>query len=252
MFPADTPFCFSFWCSPPSCPSAVLGTVSLIVFATRDNGGSGGEKVGVIEIPDVITDAKATLKALKRFRENPSVRAIVMRIESPGGAVGPSQEIYREVLKTVKTKKVVASLGSVAASGGYYSAAGADGIMANPGTITGSIGVIMGFANFQELLKKIGLVPVVIKSGEFKDVGSPVREMTDSERQISGGLRTQDPPPVHSGRGRRTENGHREGRRHCRRSDLHRRGSRGPGAGRPSGKPRGRRGMGRPHGRHRR
>jgi len=162
----------------------ILGTVSLVVLATRGEASSGGEKVGVVEIKNAITDAKDTLKALKRFREDPSVRAIVLRIESPGGAVGPSQEIYGEVKKTTATKKVVASFGGVAASGGYYSAAAADGIMANPGTITGSIGVIMGMFNFQQLLEKIGLVPVVIKSGEFKDVGSPVREMSDGERRF--------------------------------------------------------------------
>lgn len=162
----------------------ILGTVSLVLLATRDDASGGGEKVGVVEIKNAITDAKDTLKALKGFREDPSVRAIVLRIDSPGGAVGPSQEIYGEVKKTRAAKKVVASFGGVAASGGYYSAAAADGIMANPGSITGSIGVIMGMLNFQQLLEKIGLVPVVIKSGEYKDVGSPVREMSDSERRF--------------------------------------------------------------------
>ena len=161
---------------------AVLGTVSLIVFAIGGGERLDGERVGVIEITDLISDAKETLQSLKRFREDPSIRAIVLRIDSPGGAVGPSQEIYTEVVRTVKTKKIVASFGSVAASGGYYAAAGADGIVANPGTITGSIGVILGFANFEELMNKIGLVPVVIKSGEYKDVGSPVRAMTAEER----------------------------------------------------------------------
>jgi len=108
----------------------------------------------------------------------------VIRIDSPGGAVGPSQEIFREIRKTSKSKKVVASMGSIAASGGYYIAAGTDGIVANPGTITGSIGVIMGFTNYQKLLSKIGLVPIVIKSGEYKDMGSPVREMKPEEKRI--------------------------------------------------------------------
>jgi protease-4 len=108
----------------------------------------------------------------------------VIRIDSPGGAVGPSQEIFREIRKTSKSKKVVASMGSIAASGGYYVAAGTDGIVANPGTITGSIGVIMGFTNYQQLLSKIGLVPIVIKSGKYKDMGSPVRKMKPEEKKI--------------------------------------------------------------------
>jgi len=144
----------------------------------------GGDKVGVIEITGVISDAKNVIEQLRRFRSEAAVKAIVLRIDSPGGAVGPSQEIFREVRKTSASKKVIASMGAVAASGGYYIAAGADGIVASPGSITGSIGVIMGYTNFEQILKKIGLVPVVIKSGEFKDTGSPVREMTSRERKL--------------------------------------------------------------------
>ncbi len=144
----------------------------------------GGDKVGVVEINGVIADATVVIGQIKEFRENDAIKAIVLRVNSPGGGVGPSQEIYREVQKTVNVKKIVVSMGAVAASGGYYVAAGADGIMANPGTITGSIGVIMGFANFQELLGKIGLTPVVVKSGEFKDTGSPSRQMTDVEKKM--------------------------------------------------------------------
>ncbi|MFH2219410.1 MAG: signal peptide peptidase SppA [Pseudomonadota bacterium] len=162
----------------------MLGMYLLIVFGTQRSEFKFGEKVGIVEITGVISDANDTLQQLKSFREDESIKAIILRIESPGGAVGPSQEIFREITKTVKTKKVVASMGTVAASGGYYVAAAADGIIANPGTITGSIGVIMGFANYQELLQKIGLVPVVVKSGEYKDMGSPVRKMTESEKKI--------------------------------------------------------------------
>jgi len=143
-----------------------------------------GEKVGVVEITGVILDSKEIIENIKTFREDKTVKAIVLRIESPGGGVGPSQEIFHEVRKTIKKKKVVASMGAVAASGGYYVAAGTNGIVANPGTITGSIGVIMGYTNFQEVFRKIGLTPVVIKSGEFKDIGSPVREMTEKEKKI--------------------------------------------------------------------
>ena len=160
----------------------------MFVHGARDSGyddlKAGGEKVGIIEIKGVIADSKDVIHHLKRFREDKSIRAIVLRIDSPGGGVGPSQEIFREVRKTIKIKKVIASMGAVAASGGYYIAAATDGIVANPGTITGSIGVIMGFTDFQQLFRKIGLVPVVIKSVEYKDMGSPVRDMTEDERKI--------------------------------------------------------------------
>ena len=145
---------------------------------------AGAGKVGVVEIKGVITESKETINLIKRFREDEDIKAIVIRIDSPGGVVGPSQEIYREIRKTIGEKKVIASMGSIAASGGYYIAAGTDGIVANPGTITGSIGVIMAYTNFKKLLDKIGMTPVVIKSGEFKDIGSPSREMTPSEKKL--------------------------------------------------------------------
>ena len=144
--------------------------------------------MGVVEITGAISDARETVADLKRFREDDAIKAIVVRIDSPGGVVGPSQEIYREIRKTLEKKRVVASMGSIAASGGYYVAAAADKIIANPGTITGSIGVIMGFANYEELLRKIGLAPVVVKSGEYKDMGSPVRKMRPEEREILEGF----------------------------------------------------------------
>ncbi|MDD2389718.1 MAG: signal peptide peptidase SppA [Desulfobacterales bacterium] len=143
-----------------------------------------GEKVGIVEVNGVITDSKNLLHDIKQFREDSSIKAILVRINSPGGAVGPSQEIYREIRKTIETKAVVASMGSVVASGGYYIASATSGIMANPGTITGSIGVIMGYTNFQNILDKIGLVPVVVKSGEYKDMGSPVRTMKEEEKIV--------------------------------------------------------------------
>jgi protease-4 len=142
-----------------------------------------GEKVGVVEIKGLISDSRATLKQLDRFAEDQSIKAIVLRINSPGGAVGPSQEILGEVEKIKKQKKIVASLGTVAASGGYYIACGADLIMANKGTATGSIGVIMQFTNAEALTKKIGLDFFTLKSGRYKDVGSPFRSMTPEERE---------------------------------------------------------------------
>src|SRR4030043_451118 len=120
----------------------------------------------------------------KRILIGLGVKAIILRIDSPGGGVGPSQEIHREILKIKSKKKVVTSMGSVAASGGYYIACASDLIIANPGTITGSIGVLMQFSNFEELLKKIGIKGVVLKSGEHKDIGSPLREMRPEEKKI--------------------------------------------------------------------
>jgi protease-4 len=149
---------------------------------------SFGNKIGVIPINGVIRDADAITEQLIAFRDNRQIRAIILRINSPGGGVGPSQEIYSETRRTTKTKKVVASLGSVAASGGYYVASAADSIVANPGTLTGSIGVLMEFVRVEELLKKIGVEMQVIKSGEFKDIGSPNRKMTKKEREILASL----------------------------------------------------------------
>lgn len=143
-----------------------------------------GEKVGVIEVNGVIAESKQIIEQVVDFRDDESVKAIVLRVDSPGGGVGPSQEIYEEVRKTAEIKPVVVSMGAVAASGGYYIAVPARRILANPGTITGSIGVIMEFTNFQELLSKIGLKSDVVKSGSHKDIGSPMRPMTDADRKI--------------------------------------------------------------------
>ena len=141
-------------------------------------------KVGVIPIEGVISDAKEIIDQIKEFDENDKIRAVVLRLDTPGGSVAPSQEIYQAVLELRKKKKVVASMGSVAASGGYLIAVAADQILANSGTITGSISAVMHYANVEELLKKIGLRSSVIKSGKFKDMGSPTREMTNEERAM--------------------------------------------------------------------
>ncbi len=143
-----------------------------------------GDKVAVVEVLGVITDSRRIIDHLQRFQENDSVKAVVLRVDSPGGGVGPSQEIHDQVRRLAALKPVVVSMGSAAASGGYYIAAPADIIMANPGTITGSIGVIMEFTNIQELLEKIGLRSQVVKSGQHKDIGSPVRSMTAEDREI--------------------------------------------------------------------
>ena len=144
------------------------------------------DRIALIRVEGVILDSQTTVGELKRFSENPSVKAIVLRIDSPGGGVVPSQEIHDAVkrVRTKSNKAVIASMGSVAASGGYYIAAATDRIVANPGTLTGSIGVIMETANVEGLLQKIGVEGVVIKSGKYKDVGSPLRKMSDEERGL--------------------------------------------------------------------
>jgi len=145
-------------------------------------------KIAVVEIRGVITQSSGVIEEIRQHQEDDAVRAIILRIDSPGGGVGPSQEIYQEVLKARKKKKVVTSMGSVAASGGYYIACASDLILANPGTITGSIGVVMQFSNFEELMKKIGVKGVVVKSGEYKDTGSPFRQMTPEEKKLLQGV----------------------------------------------------------------
>ena len=146
----------------------------------------GGSKVALITIEGVILDSKEVIGQIEKHQTNPSVKAIVLRINSPGGGVAPSQEIYEEVVKAreVGKKPVVASMGSLAASGGYYIASAADVIVANPGSVTGSIGVLVQIPNISGLLQKIGVRSVVVKSGEHKDLASPTREMTEAEREI--------------------------------------------------------------------
>jgi len=166
----------------------IISVAALFFLGKRDSAFEFGEKVGVVEIKGVIADPKPVILQLKRFRKDKNVKAIVLRIDSPGGGVGPSQEIYAEVKKTTRVKKVVTSMGAIAASGGYYVGAAADHIIANPGTITGSIGVIMEFANAEELFKKIGVSAIIIKSGDYKDTGSPLRKMTPEERRLLEGF----------------------------------------------------------------
>lgn len=141
-------------------------------------------RIGVIEVRGTISDAQEFIKSIKELREDDRVRAILIRVDSPGGGVGPSQEMYREIVRTIETKPVVVSLGSIAASGGYYIAAPGSHIVANPGTVTGSIGVISYFPNLQGLFDKIGYSMVIIKSGQYKDIGNPARDMTTEERAL--------------------------------------------------------------------
>jgi protease-4 len=166
--------------------AAGFGLVILLNILFPDLDLSTGDRIALIRVEGVIMDSQETVGELRRFSENPSVKAIVLRIDSPGGGVVPSQEIHDAVkrVRAKNNKAVIASMGSVAASGGYYIAAATDRIVANPGTLTGSIGVIMETANVEGLLQKIGVEGVVIKSGKYKDVGSPLRKMSEEERGL--------------------------------------------------------------------
>lgn len=168
----------------------VLGMIAfaLIYASYSSRGGITGGAVGIVNVEGVITDSKDIVEQLHKYRDNDNVKAIVMRINSPGGAVAPAQEIFEEINKVREKKKVVASMSSVAASGGYYIACATDEIVANPGTITGSIGVIMHLTDISGLMQKIGLKSNTIKSGEFKDVGNIFRSMKEEERKYLQGL----------------------------------------------------------------
>lgn len=164
----------------------VLGLVlTFVYFAAGSSGAySFKEKIGVLPIQGTLTESDTLIAQLVEFRKDKKIKAILLRINSPGGGVGPSQEIYREIRKTKETKKVIASLGSVAASGGYYVASAADRVVANPGTLAGSIGVIMQFVQVEELFKKIGIGVEVLKTGEFKDIGSMHRKLSEEDREM--------------------------------------------------------------------
>jgi protease IV len=143
-----------------------------------------GNKIGVINLEGTITSSDETLKQLRKFRKKSSVRAIILRINSPGGTVAPAQEIYREIMKVKKKKPVVVSMETVAASAAYYISSSADDIVCSQGTITGSIGVIMMLPDMHKIIEKIGLGMNVIKAGKYKDIGSAVRPLTDEEKSI--------------------------------------------------------------------
>ncbi|MEC4677125.1 MAG: signal peptide peptidase SppA [Nitrospirota bacterium] len=156
---------------------------------TAKDGGDGwgsGNKIALIRVEGVILDSRKIVKTLRRYGKNPDIKGILIRIDSPGGGVAASQEIYDELIEIQREglKKVVSSMGTVAASGGYYIASATDLIVANPGTLTGSIGVIMELTNIEGLLNKIGVEGITIKSGKNKDVGSPFRKMKKEERAL--------------------------------------------------------------------
>lgn len=165
----------------------VLALLSLLI-ALLQKGMPIGEKVALVRIEGPIIDSKNAADEIKDYAKDPSVKAIVLRIDSPGGAVAPSQEIYEEVRKAVAKKKVVVSMGSLAASGGYYISSPASRIIANPGTLTGSIGVIMEIPNIEGLMNKVGVKTEVIKSGKHKDMASVFRGVGKEERLILQGV----------------------------------------------------------------
>jgi len=164
----------------------ILFTIILFSSGLFAGGEPVGDKLALIEIPGAIASSQDVIDDIQRYKDDNSVKAIILRIDSPGGVVAPVQEIYSELNKV--EKKVVVSMGSVAASGGYYIACAGDRIFANPGTLTGSIGVIMNFPKLEGLTKKIGIDREVVKSGEYKDSGSPYRNLTPEERQLFQGM----------------------------------------------------------------
>jgi protease-4 len=172
--------------------AVVVGVVFLVVSGLLLVGSAGeryvpgrGNSVGMVEVFGVISDARRTVREIRTLARDPQVPVILLHINSPGGVVAPSYEIYRELQRTrTKGKKLVVAMGTVAASGGYYIAIPADVIVANPSTITGSIGVIMEFPNVDGLMRKLGLQVEVVKSREFKDIGSPYRPMKPAEKEL--------------------------------------------------------------------
>jgi len=171
------------------CLVSLLGLVSILLLhgISALSGGSSFSshgKVGIVDVRGIIASSQEVVEQLDTFRKDDNIQAVVVRIDSPGGGVAASQEIYSAIKELKKRKKVVASFGSVAASGGYLIACAADRIVANPGTITGSVSVIMYFTDAEDLLKKIGVRASVIKSGKYKDIGSPTREMRADEKEV--------------------------------------------------------------------
>lgn len=187
LFRHDHPYLFGlivlgamgmmFWAGVAFFISTLVRPAGSDLFTRKDG-------IGVIDLQGVMMTSEETLANLAEFRQDRNIKAVLVRIDSPGGAVGAAQEIYQDIKRTAAVKPVVASMASVAASGGYYAALGATKIFANPGTMTGSIGVIIKFANLEKIFDKIGYQAEVIKSGVNKDIGSLSRPMTEEERTL--------------------------------------------------------------------
>ena len=173
----------------------MLLAITLIAILLTFNGNEGAEfafsdRVQVVDIEGELVESRSILEQLKRYEDSNSVKAILLNIDSPGGGVAVSQEIYAEIkrLREKKDKTIVAYLSSTGASGAYYISCAANKIVANPGTIVGSIGVIAEWVNYADLLEWAKLKEIVFKTGEFKDTGSPARALTDNERKYFQGL----------------------------------------------------------------
>lgn len=171
------------------CIGAIFLFFLLVVVSVGMIGGRSvvmpvGEKIGVLEVYGPIVDVRNIREQIKDFRDSPAIKAVVLRIDSPGGGVAPSQELYASLRQLADEKPLVVSMGSVAASGGYYLAVAGQHLFANPGSITGSIGVIMSFPDYRELMDKVGVRAEVVKSGRFKDIGSSFREFSAEDREL--------------------------------------------------------------------
>jgi protease IV len=165
----------------------LAGVVLAVMTARAGTGGLGfGGRIAVLDVDGIITDDAEYLRHLRRFRDNASVRGYVININSPGGVVAPSQSLYRELrrIREEDERPVIAAIGGVGASGGYYIALAADSIFALPGSITGSIGVIIEIPDASELMGKVGVRMQTVMSAEHKDVGSPFRPLGESDRAV--------------------------------------------------------------------
>jgi protease-4 len=170
--------------------------VFALVYVTLNAGGesslrsSFGEKIGVVDLEGVIIDPTTVVPELKKFGDDDSIKAIILRVNSPGGGVAASEEIYREVkrIRDEKKKRIVASIGTVGASGAYYISSATNKIYADNGSVVGSIGVIAEWVNYGDLMRWAKLKQEVLTVGEFKDTGDPTREMTPTERAYMQGL----------------------------------------------------------------
>jgi protease IV len=172
----------------------LLAVFALVYFTVRtqqkDSFSGFGDKIAVVDLEGVIMSPKDTVEQLRKFGDDSSIKAIIIHVNSPGGGAAASEEIYREVLRIrdVKKKRIVASIETVGASGAYYVSSATNKIFADQASIVGSIGVIAEWYNYEELLKWAKLQAIVLKAGEFKDTGSPVRPMTPAERAYMQGL----------------------------------------------------------------
>jgi protease IV len=175
----------------------LMAVFTLVLYTVRHeqnrteivSSGSGGT-IAIVDLNGVITSPDKVVKNLKKFADDDSVKAIILHIDSPGGGVAASEEIYREVrrIRDEKKKKIVADIADVGASGAYYVASGASKIFADHGSVVGSIGVIMEWYNYADLLKWAKTQNIVIKTGEFKDTGNPARDITPAEREYLQGM----------------------------------------------------------------